>query len=133
MHLLIWMQHTKPSQIERAFVMLAQGLYVVAYSVLMFVSPRTAHRAVGYLEEAAHTAYTEYLEAIDKGAIPNVPAGDLAKKYYRLPDDAMLRDVVLHVRADECMHRDFNHHLSDLYDLKEHDTHPSKMGGVSRD
>mmetsp|Transcript_34852 Transcript_34852/g.43019 ORF Transcript_34852/g.43019 Transcript_34852/m.43019 type:complete len:250 (-) Transcript_34852:1612-2361(-) len=52
MHLLIWMQHTKPSRIERAFVVFAQGLYVAAYSVLMFVSPKTAHRTVGYLEEA---------------------------------------------------------------------------------
>ncbi|QDZ24790.1 ubiquinol oxidase [Chloropicon primus] len=127
MHLLIWMQHTKPTSFERAFVMCAQGVYVAAYSVLMFLSPRTAHRTVGYLEEAAHRAYTEYLEAVDEGAIPNVPAGDIAKAYYRLPDDATLRDVILHVRADECMHRDFNHHLGDLYDSNEQDEFPVKM------
>mmetsp|Transcript_10140 Transcript_10140/g.12195 ORF Transcript_10140/g.12195 Transcript_10140/m.12195 type:complete len:318 (+) Transcript_10140:569-1522(+) len=130
MHLLIWMQHTKPSRIERTFVLCAQGLYVAAYSVLMFVSPKTAHRTVGYLEEAAHHAYTEYLDAIDSGAIPNVPAGKIAKEYYRLPDNATLRDVVLHVRADECMHRDFNHHLGDLYANAEHDEHPTKMGAM---
>ena len=99
------MQHCKPTRIERAFVIGAQGIYVLAYSVLMFLSPRTAHRTVGYLEEAAHRAYTEYLEAVDSGAIPNVPAGVIAKQYYRLGDDATLRDVILHVRADECMHR----------------------------
>jgi hypothetical protein len=59
LHLLIWMQHTKPSRIERAFVVMAQGAYVLAYSVLMYLSPRTAHRTVGYLEEAAHRAYTD--------------------------------------------------------------------------
>jgi len=127
MHLLIWMQHTKPTAIERVFVMFAQGVYVAAYSVLMYLSPRTAHRTVGYLEEAAHRAYTEYLEAVDEGHIPNVPAGEIAKRYYRLPDDATLRDVILHVRADECMHRDFNHHLSDLYDNREADKFPYKM------
>ena len=26
------------------------------------------------------------------------------------------------------MHRDFNHHLSDLYDAKEEDEFPTKMG-----
>jgi ubiquinol oxidase len=131
LHLLIWMQHTKPSRIERAFVVMAQGAYVLAYSVLMYLSPRTAHRTVGYLEEAAHRAYTDYLNAVDRGDIPNVPAGDIAKRYYRLPEDAKLRDVILHVRADECMHRDFNHHLGDLYDNNEADAFPTKMGGAS--
>jgi len=131
LHLLIWMQHTKPSRVERAFVVMAQGVYVMAYSVLMYLSPRTAHRTVGYLEEAAHRAYTDYLNAVDRGDIPNVPAGDIAKRYYRLPEDAKLRDVILHVRADECMHRDFNHHLGDLYDNDEADAFPTKMGGAS--
>jgi len=131
LHLLIWMQHTKPSRIERAFVVMAQGAYVLAYSILMYMSPRTAHRTVGYLEEAAHRAYTDYLNAVDRGDIPNVPAGDIAKRYYRLPEDATLRDVILHVRADECMHRDFNHHLGDLYDNNEADAFPTKMGGAS--
>ena len=36
-------------------------------SVLMYLSPRTAHRTVGYLEEAAHRAYTDYLRAVDSG------------------------------------------------------------------
>merc|ERR1719232_817804 len=96
LHLLIWMQHTKPTRLERAFVMMAQGVYVLAYSVLMYLSPRTAHRTVGYLEECAQRAYTDYLAAVDSGAIPNVPAGEIAKRYYRLPDDATLRDVILH-------------------------------------
>eukprot|EP00212_Chloropicon_laureae_P003768 CAMPEP_0197485672 /NCGR_PEP_ID=MMETSP1311-20131121/599_1 /TAXON_ID=464262 /ORGANISM="Genus nov. species nov., Strain RCC856" /LENGTH=385 /DNA_ID=CAMNT_0043028397 /DNA_START=151 /DNA_END=1308 /DNA_ORIENTATION=- len=127
MHLLIWMQHTKPTRLERAFVICAQGLYVAAYSVLMYLSPRTAHRTVGYLEEAAHRAYTDYLRAVDEGKIPNVSAGEVAKTYYRLDDSATLRDVILHVRADECMHRDFNHHLGDLYDNNEADEFPTKM------
>jgi len=70
---------------------------------------------VGYLEEEAHLAYSDFLRAIDSGEIPNKPAPLIAKKYYRLPDDATIRDVVLCVRADECMHRDFNHMLSNKY------------------
>jgi len=34
----------------------------------------------------------------------------------------------LHVRADECMHRDFNHHLGDMYDANKADQFPTKMG-----
>lgn len=128
MHLLIWMQHTQPTRLERLLVMCAQGVYVAFYGTMYMVSPKIAHRTVGYLEEAAHRAYTEYLEAIDSGAIQNVPAGTIAKVYYKLPETATLRDVVLHVRADECMHRDFNHHLSNLYDQGEQNQHPSFMG-----
>ena len=115
MHLLIWMQVTKPSKLERFLVLGAQAAYLGFYSALYFVSPRGAHRLVGYLEEEAHLAYSDFLRAIDSGEIPNKPAPLIAKKYYRLPDDATIRDVVLCVRADECMHRDFNHMLSNKY------------------
>jgi ubiquinol oxidase len=39
----------------------------------------------------------------------NVPAPEIAKRYWGLPDDATLRDVVQVVRADEAHHRDVNH------------------------
>ncbi|KAJ3221224.1 hypothetical protein HK099_003676 [Clydaea vesicula] len=112
MHLLIWMQVTKPTKLERVLVIIAQGLYLNAYVLFYCLSPRAAHRFVGYLEEEAFEAYTDYLKAIDDGSIPNVPAPEIAKKYYRLPENATLRDCVLHVRADECMHRDFNRIIS---------------------
>ena len=54
-------------------------------------------------------SYTHYLAEIDEGRSPNVPAPEIAKRYWGLPDDATLRDVVLVVRADEAHHRDVNH------------------------
>lgn len=95
--------------------MIAQGAYVLFYMGLYLATPRGAHRLVGYLEEEAHLAYTDYLRALDDGSLENRAAPEIAKQYYRLPADATIRDVVLHVRADECMHRDFNHMLSDKY------------------
>ena len=46
MHLLIWMQHTQPTRIERAFVILAQGMYVTFYATMYVLSPKVAHRYV---------------------------------------------------------------------------------------
>eukprot|EP01134_Creolimax_fragrantissima_P002129 CFRG2129T1 len=115
MHLLIWMQVTQPSWLERQFVIFSQGLYMLSYALLYGLSPSTSHRLVGYLEEAAFTAYTDFLRALDEGSIENVEAPSLARAYYRLPEGARLRDVVLRVRADECMHRDYNHELSDMH------------------
>lgn len=62
----------------------------------------------------------------------NGPAPNIAKRYYRLPDDATIRDVVLHVRADECMHRDFNHMLGDKHFKGEVDEEPDHMKGDLR-
>jgi ubiquinol oxidase len=73
------------------------------------VSSKTAHRVVGYFEEEAVISYTHYLAEIDECRSVNVPAPDIAKRYWGLPDDATLRDVVLVVRADEAHHRDVNH------------------------
>lgn len=127
MHLLIWMQVTKPTFLERGLVMVAQGVYLHFYIALYLLSPRAAHRFVGYLEEEAHAAYTDYLRAIDNSAIPNGPAPDIARRYYHLDDSSTIRDVVLHVRADECMHRDFNHMLGEKLYRREVDSTPFFM------
>jgi ubiquinol oxidase len=112
MHLLTWMQVTKPNFLERLLVIAAQIGYTTFYTFCYVLSPRFSHRMVGYLEEEAVSAYTQFLEAIDNGSIPNVDAPEIAKKYWNLPPNATLRDVVLVVRADECMHRDYNHKLA---------------------
>jgi len=105
---------TQPTILEKGLVMLAQGGYFVAFSILYILAPGTAHRFVGYLEEEAVKAYTEYLEAIDNGALKNGPAPEIAKRYWSLGDDATIRDVVLRVRADECFHRNMNHYFAEM-------------------
>lgn len=96
----------KPTGFERLVVLVAQWIFYVGFFLLYLVSSRTAHRMVGYFEEEAVLSYTLYLAEIDAGRSPNVPAPAIAKQYWKLADDAMLRDVVLVVRADEAHHRD---------------------------
>lgn len=115
MHLLIFLKVTNPSRLERGIVILAQAAYLTFYSALYLVSGRAAHRLVGYLEEEAHYAYTDYLKALDDGRIENKPAPEIARQYYRLPENANMRQVVACVRADEAMHRDTNHHMANKY------------------
>ena len=99
----------KPTWFERMMILSVQGIFLVGFSILYLVSSRTAHRVVGYFEEEAVTSYTLYLQEIDEGRSPNVPAPAIAKHYWKMADDATLRDVVLLVRADEAHHRDVNH------------------------
>ena len=109
MHLMTFIEIAKPSRLERAMVMLAQGVFYNLFFLLYLVSSRTAHRLVGYFEEEAVYSYTEYLAGIDSGKFENVAAPQIAIDYWMLAPDARLRDVILVIRDDEAGHRDVNH------------------------
>jgi ubiquinol oxidase len=109
MHLMTFVSIAKPNWFERLMILVAQGLFFNAFFVLYLLSPKTAHRLVGYFEEEAVVSYTSYLEEIDAGNLENVPAPQIAIDYWHLPANARLRDVVIAVRADEAEHRDVNH------------------------
>ncbi len=121
MHLMTFIEIAKPTLFERLVILLAQWVFLALFSLLYLISARTAHRVVGYFEEEAVISYTLYLKEIDEGRSPNVPAPAIAKHYWKMADDATLRDVVLLVRADEAHHRDVNHGFA------------TKLGGGSVD
>jgi len=113
MHLMTFVCIAEPTWVERLIILIAQGVFFNGFFLLYLVSPRTAHRVVGYFEEEAIYSYTEYLAEIDRGVTPNVPAPEIAIEYWKLAPDARLRDVVVVVRADELHHRDVNHEFAD--------------------
>nr|BAD51467.1 alternative oxidase [Thaumatophyllum bipinnatifidum] len=115
MHLMTFMEVSQPRWYERALVLAVQGVFFNAYFLGYLLSPKFAHRVVGYLEEEAIHSYTEFLKDIDRGAIKNVPAPAIALDYWRLPQGSTLRDVVMVIRADEAHHRDVNHFASDIH------------------
>ncbi|KAI7897681.1 alternative oxidase-domain-containing protein [Cokeromyces recurvatus] len=121
MHLMTWMKCLSPSLFDRLIVLGVQGVFFNAYFLLYILSPKTAHRFCGYLEEEAVISYTHFLNDIDKGLIRNAPAPQIAIDYYNLHPSASVRDVVLAVRADEAVHRDANHFLSDRIALHQED------------
>lgn len=109
MHLMTFIEIAKPSTFERLLILIAQGAFYNCFFLLYLISPKTAHRVVGYFEEEAVYSYTEYLAGVDSGKYENVPAPQLAIDYWHLQPDATLRDVILVVRADEAGHRYVNH------------------------
>ena len=113
MHLMTFIQIAQPSRFERLLILLVQGIFYNFYFLLYMISPRTAHRVVGYLEEEAVYSYGEYLAGVDDGTYANVAAPKEAIAYWQLPADARLREVIIAVRADEAKHRDVNHQFSD--------------------
>jgi ubiquinol oxidase len=113
MHLMTFIEVAKPTMFERFIILAVQQAFYFGFFGLYLVSPRTAHRVVGYFEEEAVISYTHYLAEIDAGRAENVSAPAIAIRYWKLPADATLRDVVLVVRADEAHHRDVNHGFAD--------------------
>ena len=95
-----------------------QGIFYNCFFLLNLVSPKTAHRVVGYFEEEAVYSYTEYLAGVDSGKYENIPAPQIAIDYWKLQPDARLRDVIIVIRADEVENRDVNHDFANQLSWK---------------
>jgi len=109
MHLMAFIEIAKPSKLERILILIAQGVFFNLFFLLYLISPKTAHRMVGYFEEEAVISYTSYLAEIDAGNHANVAAPEMAIKYWNLSKDATIREMIIAIRDDEMNHRDVNH------------------------
>lgn len=112
MHLMTFIEIAQPNILER--IVLVQGAFFNVFFLLYQLSPKTAHRVVGYFEEEAVISYTQYLAEIEQGRHANVRAPKVAIDYWKLSPNARLRDVVLVVRADEAHHKEVNHRFADV-------------------
>ena len=112
MHLMTFIHVTRPTRLELFLIVMTQGIFYNLFFLTYVISPRTAHRIVGYLEEEAVHSYTEYLAGVDDGSYANVPAPQIAIDYWKLDAAARLREVIVAVRSDECHHRDVNHEFA---------------------
>ncbi len=113
MHLMFFIAIAKPNLFERLLVLLAQLIFMIFYAILYAIDFKTAHRMIGYFEEEAVKSYTEYLAMVENGEVENVPAPDLAIKYYKMKKSAKLSDLIVKVRADEMHHSEVNHKYAD--------------------
>ena len=119
MHLMTFIQVSKPTSLERFIIIAAQLVFIVMYSIIYLASQRTAHRIVGYFEEEAVFSYTDYLNELESGRIKDQPAPKIAIDYWNLPLHSTLKDVVRVVRDDEAGHRDVNHSFANLLNDKK--------------
>ncbi len=127
MHLMTFIEIAKPNVVERILIAVVQMVFYNFYFFLYLFAPRTAHRVVGYFEEEAVISYTQYIEEIDAGRHENIPAPRLAIDYWKLKEDATLRDVIVVIRADEAEHRDVNHYFVDKLDTRRNSNESSDV------
>ena len=113
MHLMFFIEIANPNWFERYLVLFAQALFFIFYMFLYMIDYKTAHRMIGYFEEEAVRSYTDYLAMVENEEVENVPAPELAIKYYNMKKSAKLSDLIVKVRADEMHHSKVNHGLAD--------------------
>lgn len=109
MHLLIYNKVAKPSTAERFLVIVVQFFFYHFYFLVYLISPRTAHRVVGYFEEEAIRSYEHYKHLVETGVHENIQAPDIAVTYWELSSSATLLDMIEATIKDEKVHRDVNH------------------------
>jgi len=119
MHLMTFINIAQPTMFERFLIMFAQFIFIVLYLFIYLISPRTAHRIVGYFEEEAVISYSQYLKEVEDGKIENVKAPKIAIDYWNLPLNSTLKDVIKVVRDDEAGHKDVNHGYANILNKKE--------------
>lgn len=118
MHLLTFLKMAEPGWFMKIMVLGAQGVFFNGFFIAYLLSPRIAHRFVGYLEEEAVLTYTREIQDIDDGKLPKwakMTAPDIAVSYWNMPEGhRTMRDLLLYIRADEAKHREVNHTLGNL-------------------
>jgi threonyl-tRNA synthetase len=128
MHLLTFLKLRQPGPLFRIGVQCTQVLMWNFFFFMYLISPRTAHKFVAYLEEEAVITYTSILERMDRGEnqdLVNMKIPDVAKAYWKMSDDATMRDLILQIRADEAHHRHANHTFASI---KPTDANPFNHG-----
>jgi hypothetical protein len=115
MHLFIALQVHQPRIFMRMALLVVYLAFNSFYFLTYLIVPSFCHRLSGYMEEDAVHTYTQMLQDLDNGKFPGwkeLKAPKLARIYYKLPENALWRDVLLNIRQDEIHHRDSQHSIA---------------------
>jgi len=90
--------------VGQGLVHVVQGFFANGLKAARLLTPRFCKWFGNYVDEEQVQAYSLLLEDMDAGRLPrlaNAQASPMACRYYDLPDGASLREVFLHMRAEE--------------------------------
>ena len=98
-------------EIARGTTRQSHWLCAIAH-LIMHLFSSSHNLIIIVLQEEAVKTYTACIKSIDDGELAawsTLPAPPIGIKYWRLEKDAVMRDLLLAIRADEADHRDVNH------------------------
>lgn len=109
MHLLTFMKTFPPGPVTRSIVFVTQFGFAAIFASMYILSPRVAHRAVGYIEEMAVVTYCNVIDIMRTPgtqlhtAWGSMPAPEIAKTYWRLREDADMLEVFKQIAVRLCL------------------------------
>jgi len=115
MHLLVCLKMFDAGPVTRLMCVGAQLLMTPFLMGVYILKPKAMHRFVGYLEQTACETYHNIISHIETpgtqlhSAWKDLDAPEIAKGYWKLPEDAKWVDTLRCIYADESHHRDVNH------------------------
>jgi len=120
MHLLTFIDAFDVTGTQRAIVYMMQFGWAAFFIPVYVISPRTAHRTVGYVEEMAVYTYSNIIELMDTPgsklhtAWHDKEVPPIAMNYWRMPETASFSDLIKQIALDETNHRDVNHTFAEM-------------------
>lgn len=120
MHLLTFMEAFRVTPLQRAVVYAMQFGWCAFFIPLYVISPRSAHRAVGYIEEMAVYTYSNIISLMETpgsalhDAWHHKAVPDIALNYWRMDASASFTDLLKQIALDETNHRDVNHTFAEM-------------------
>jgi len=120
MHLLTFIEAFDATVAQRGTVYIMQFGWAAFFIPLYVLSPRTAHRSVGYIEEMAVYTYSNIIELMGTPgtklheAWVHKPVPPIAKGYWRMDESATFLDLIKQITMDETNHRDVNHTFAEM-------------------
>ena len=108
-HLLTFREIVEPSCFDRVLIWVGQVIFVMLYFIMYIVAPKACHRFVGYLEEDAVEGYEVYIAHLKEHPEENTQAPKIAYRFWDLPKDTRLVDLMYVIMGEEMKHRDVNH------------------------
>lgn len=113
LHVLVLKRVTTVEWYGKAAIWKMQFIYIPLFRLIYCLAPSFAHRLVAYTEERLAGIYADWLLHLLGGALENMPAPVVAIKYWELPEEATLIELLNVLIADTAKHRDRNHRIAD--------------------
>jgi len=120
MHLLTFIDAFEATSLQRAVVYLMQFGWAAFFIPLYVLSPRIAHRTVGYVDEMAVYTYSNIIELMETpgsklhSAWKDKHVPQIAKDYWRMEEGVTFIDLIKQIAVDETNHRDVNHTFAEM-------------------
>lgn len=118
-HILVIKKISELSKFMKILLLIIQSVSNCFYGFISTFFPKTAHRTLGYMYEKSIADYSAWKDSITDGNIENMPASQMAIKYWELKSDSTFLNVLSSMIEDNVKYRDFEHARAEIHNIEK--------------